>query len=149
MSSGRGQNTTTQTIINLLYSLKKYWRQQKHLDQARRKSSLQPKINSLNSKYLTIALQPDLHVLLFLFQDKDLHQHVNLFTYFYGISKICSVTIIRLLLDRLRIGVSYDLPAIQAILAVNLENLGRTDFALATEKGAVACNSFLFFGLAA
>jgi hypothetical protein len=67
----------------------------------------------------------------------------------YGISKICSVTIIRLLLDRLRIGVSYDLPAIQAVLAVNLENLGSMNFAPVTAICALTCNSFLFFGLIA
>jgi hypothetical protein len=67
----------------------------------------------------------------------------------YGISKICSGTIIRLLLDRLRIGVCYDLPAIQAVLAVNLENLGSMDFAPVTAIRALTYNSFLFFGLIA
>jgi hypothetical protein len=50
---------------------------------------------------------------------------------------------------RLAIRVRYSLPAIQAIVTVDLEYLCRPHFALVTEVGIPFGNFFLFFGLGA
>jgi hypothetical protein len=52
-------------------------------------------------------------------------------------------------LARLAIRVRYGLPAIQAIVTVDLEYLCRPHLALVTEVGVDFFNFFLFFGLSA
>jgi len=58
-----------------------------------------------------------------------LHEPIDLLSYEEGIKNISFEIVVPLLSDRLGTGVSYGLPAIQAVLTVDLENLCRPDFA--------------------
>jgi hypothetical protein len=107
-------------------------------------------VQALKSRtFVEIESQYEVHALIALFPEKEPARAHELLSYTEGINDICFEIVVPLLSDRLGVGVSDGLPAIQAVLTVSLENLCNPDFALVAYICIATCNSFLFFGLSA